>query len=120
MKKMHTIITGSVLAAGVAASLFGAGSASAAPGAEVSVGGHQVGIGDRSARRRSGALDARQRGGGSERDSVPHGPTPTAPARATSLSLLIPAPIPAPTVHPPTSAPTSTRAGTTTSLSRLR
>ena len=49
MKKMHTIITGSVLAAGVAASLFGAGSAAAAPVLEVSVGGHQVGIGDRSA-----------------------------------------------------------------------
>ena len=49
MKKINTIITGSVLAAGVAASLFGAGTASAAPGAEVSVGGHQVGIGDRTA-----------------------------------------------------------------------
>ena len=49
MKKINTIITGSVLTAGVAASLFGAGTASAAPGAEVSVGGHQVGIGDRTA-----------------------------------------------------------------------
>ena len=50
MKKMHTIITGSVLAAGVAASLFGAGTASAAPGVSVSVDGNPaVGIGDQSA-----------------------------------------------------------------------
>jgi hypothetical protein len=47
MRKISTAIAGSVLAAGVAAGLFGAGTASAAPGAEVSVGGHQVGIGDR-------------------------------------------------------------------------
>ena len=50
MKKLNTIITGSVLAAGVAASLFGAGTASAAPGVSVSVDGNPaVGIGDQSA-----------------------------------------------------------------------
>ncbi len=51
---MKKVIVGSVLAAGVAASLFGAGSASAAPGAESSVGGTEVGIGDRGRDRRSG------------------------------------------------------------------
>ena len=50
MKKINTVITGSVLAAGVVASLFGAGAASAAPGVSVSVGDHPaVGIGDNTA-----------------------------------------------------------------------
>ena len=51
MKKINTIITGSVLAAGVVASLFGAGAASAAPGVSVSVDGNPaVGIGDNTAK----------------------------------------------------------------------
>ncbi len=49
MKKINTVITGSVLAAGVVASLFGAGAASAAPGVSVSVDGHTTGIGDNTA-----------------------------------------------------------------------
>ena len=43
---MKKVIVGSVLAAGVAASLFGAGSAAAAPGVSFSSNGNEVGIGD--------------------------------------------------------------------------
>ena len=43
---MKEVIVGSVLAAGVIASLFGAGAASAAPGVSVNVGGTEVGVGD--------------------------------------------------------------------------
>ena len=47
MKKINTVIAGSVLAAGVAAGLFGAGTASAAPGISYSDdSGHHVNIGD--------------------------------------------------------------------------
>src|SRR5687767_8774285 len=46
---MKKVITGSILAAGVAASLFGAGPASAAPGVSVAVGDTEMGIGDHGA-----------------------------------------------------------------------
>ena len=57
---MKKIITGSVLAAGVAASLFGAGTAQADPGVSVNVGGTEFGIGDHGAGK---SADARATGG---------------------------------------------------------
>jgi hypothetical protein len=60
---MKKVIVGSVLAAGVAASLFGAGSAAAAPGVSVSVDGNPaVGIGDQKPATGASAISSKGNG----------------------------------------------------------
>ena len=108
MKKINTVITGSVLAAGVAASLFGAGAASAAPGVAVSVDGHTTWASVTT------AADGAQ--ASSTKGNVAVAVSTFGPSRANAngtgkgnVALAADSgPDSGPTVHPPTSAPTST------------